>query len=88
MSDWPTKHRDLLVAKSFIEGYASYVGQTQGVGLFEVVVDIHNKTLEMKLSPWVTAMTLHFQKLYGWEKGERVSRKVLTLYFTQGHSIH
>jgi hypothetical protein len=88
MSDWPTKHKDLLVAKSFIEGYASYIGQVGNVGLFEVVADIQKKTLDLKLSPWVLAMTLHFQKLYGMEQGELVARKILTLYFTQGQKIH
>ncbi|HBB53499.1 MAG TPA: hypothetical protein DCZ80_06320 [Legionellales bacterium] len=89
MSSWPTKHKDLKVAKSFIDGYAQYVGrQSEGVGLFEVVADIAKKSLELKLSPWVIAMTLHFQKIYGNEQGEVISRKILSLYFTQGQTIH
>ena len=89
MSDWPTKSKDLNLAQSFIDGYAHFIGRTSGtIGLFEVVADIPCKKLELKLSPWVMAMTLHFQKIYGLEQGELVTRKVLTLYFTQGQTIH
>ena len=89
MSSWPTKQKDLKVAKSFIDGYAQFVGRKiESVGLFEVVADIAKKSLELKLSPWVIAMTLHFQKIYGNTQGEEITRKILTLYFTQGQTIH
>jgi hypothetical protein len=89
MGDWPTKSKDLNLAQSFIDWYANSIGRSSAsIGLFEVVADIQNKKMDLKLSPWVLAMTLYFQKIYGLEQGELISRKILTLYFTQDQSIH
>ncbi len=89
MNDWPTKKKDLKVARDIIESYAkSYQLQAQTIGVFEVVTDIHQKKLEWGLSPWVMAMTTYFQNLYGIEQGELVVRKILTLYFVQGQTLH
>jgi hypothetical protein len=88
MSDWPTKHKDLAVAQVFIENYALSKGQTSSIGLFEVHANVQKKCFDMQLAPWVLAMTIHFQKQYGIEAGEQISRKILTHCLTQGQNIH
>lgn len=85
MVDWPTKKKDLKVAEMFAQ---SYQKGSAHIGIFEVLTDIEQKKLEWGLSPWVKAMTQYFQNLYGIEQGEQVVRKILTLYFVQGHTIH
>lgn len=87
MIDWPTKKKDLKAARAIIESYAiSY--QSSIIGVFEVITDIEKKKLEWALSPWVIALTSYFQQQYGFEEGEQVVRKILTLYFIQGHTLH
>jgi hypothetical protein len=88
MHDWPTKTKDLLMTKLFIEQYASTMGLDQAVGMIEIITNLQDKRFELKLAPWVTAITLHFQKQYGPDEGEKIARKVLTLCLTQGQIIH
>jgi hypothetical protein len=86
--DWPTKLKDLKLARFFIELYAVNFEEQKNIGLFEIHTDLVNKSLDFQVSPWVLAMTQEFQKLYGLEQGEWVARKVLTLCFTQEQTIH
>ncbi len=88
MSDWPTKTKDLETARIFIENYAHSKGESEAIGMFEITTDIDKKAFDLQLSPWVLAMTIHFQKQYGIDEGEKIARRVITLCLTQGKQIH
>ena len=88
MTDWPTKQKDLAAARVFIENYAIAKGQPTSIGLIEVHANLQKKSFDLQLAPWVLAMTIHFQKQYGLESGEKISRKILTHCLTQGQNIH
>ena len=88
MHDWPTKSKDLLITKFYIEQYAASMGLKQAIGIVEVITNLKDKCFELKLSPWVTAITLHFQEQYGVEEGLMIARKVITICLTQGQTIH
>jgi hypothetical protein len=88
MNEWPTKSQDIKLARLFIEFYAVSNGDTQSIGMFEIQTNITNKSFDIQLSPWVLAMTIHFQKQYGIEKGEWIARKILTLCLTKDEQIH
>lgn len=87
-NDWPTKLKDIKLARFFIELYALNFETTTSIGLFEINTNLVKKTINLQVSPWVIAMTQEFQKLYGIEQGEWVARKILTLCFTQEQTIH
>jgi hypothetical protein len=88
MNEWPTKSQDIKLARLFIEFYALSNGDSQSIGMFEIHTNIVNKSFDIQLAPWVLAMTLHFQKQYGIEKGEWIARKILTLCFTKDEQVH
>jgi hypothetical protein len=88
MSDWPTKNKDLATARLFIENYAISQGQPTSIGLIEIHANLNKKSFDLQLAPWVLAMTIHFQKQYGLQSGETISRKILTHCITQGQVIH
>ncbi len=88
MHDWPTKTKDLLITKLYIEQYASALGLKESIGIFEVTTNLQKKAFEIKLAPWVMAITLHFQKQYGKQEGENIARKVLTHCLIQDQTIH
>jgi hypothetical protein len=88
MHDWPTKTKDLLITKIYIERYASSLGLKNSIGIFEVTTNLEKKCFEVKLSPWVMAITHHFEKQYGCEQGQIIARKVITLCLTQDQTIH
>ena len=88
MKEWPTKNKDLKLAKFFIEKFALSKGEKSHIGMFEMFTNLENKSIDFQLSPWVVAMTLQFQKQYGIDQGEWVARKILTLCFTQHEQIH
>ena len=87
MQDWPTKARDMKLARQMIEAYAQKQGQEM-IGLFEFVLTPGRKSFDIQLSPWIIALTLQFQDIYGTEQGQWVSRKVLSLCIRQGHTLH
>lgn len=84
---WPTKARDLQVAEQIIEQYAR-LHNTESLGLFELVVDREEKRMNFQLSHWVIALAEHFNSLYGAEKGDIVTRKVISSCLTNGQTIH
>lgn len=88
MHDWPTKIKDLLTAKFYIEQYASNQGVKDAIGIFEVNTNLDKKCFEIQLSPWVEAIIGHFEHQYGVEEGQQIARKVISLCFTQGHTVH
>lgn len=88
MSDWPTKKKDLRLAQFFIQRYAKNHALEERVGIFEIKVDPLKKSMDVQLSPWVVEMTASFIQQYGPEKGEAISRRILSLQFIAGQKVH
>ena len=87
MQDWPTKAKDIKLARRMIANYAQTQGQ-QMLGLFELVLTPGRKSFDIQLSPWIIALTLQFQDIYGADHGQWVARKVLSLCIRQGQTLH
>ena len=88
MKDWPTKKKDLKLAQFFIQRYASTHAMDDRIGIFEVKVNTFKKTMNIQLSQWVIEMTAYFIQQYGIEKGETIARRILSMQFIAGQSVH
>ena len=84
---WSTKHEDLATARKIMEEYATK-NKLHNLGLFELVVDEEEKKMDFKLSPWVGKLANHFQKAYGDEKGDRITRRVISKCITKENTVH
>lgn len=85
--NWPTKERDLQVARAIMQEYASEQS-IDSLGLFEIVVDPAEKRMDFRLSRWVVALARHFMELYGSEQGHQVTRQVISACIRQNETIH
>ncbi|NBX85605.1 MAG: hypothetical protein EBQ95_08395 [Gammaproteobacteria bacterium] len=88
MKDWPTKKKDLKLAQFFIQRYASTHDMDERIGIFEVKVNTFKKTMNIQLSQWVIEMTAYFIHQYGAVKGETIARRILSMQFIAGQSVH
>ena len=85
--NWPTKNSDLQMAQHIMEEYATECNRTS-LGLLEIVVDPSEKRMDYCLSGWVVLLARHFNLKYGPNKGNRVTRQVITSCITQGQTLH
>lgn len=85
--DWPTKEKDLTIARQIIEQYVNE-HDTDALGLFEIVVDTTQKSMSFQLSSWVVQIAEHFSTLYGAEEGNYITSRIISRCITQGHTIH
>lgn len=85
--DWPTKEKDITIAKQIMEEYATSQN-TDSLGLFELVVNLEEKRMDFHLCSWVIALATHFKTLYGASQGDFVTRQVITRCITDGQTIH
>lgn len=85
--DWPTKNRDLQTAQNIMEEYANE-RNSHSLGLFEIFVDTSEKKMDFCLSGWVVLLAKHFNATYGPNKGNLVTRQVITSCITQGQTLH
>lgn len=86
-SNWPTKAIDLQFAEQIIEKYAK-LDNTQSLSLFQLIVDTTAKRMNFQLSNWVITLAEHFKSRYGAEKGDFITRKVISGCLINGHTIH
>jgi hypothetical protein len=84
---WPTKNKDIETAQQIMEDYATR-NNLDSLGLFELVVDQEEKKMDFRLSPWVGLIASHFSKEYGEEKGDRVTRSIISNCITKEHTVH
>lgn len=85
-NDWPTKDRDLEVADKILEKYEDMTEQ-DNISLLE----IHYKSDErpdFRLSDWVVELSNYFENRYGEERGQDITRRVLTLYVVRRETVH
>lgn len=85
--DWPTKERDIALARSVIEQY-SEAQETERLGLFELSCDEQDRRLEFRLAPWVLNLAGRFLELYGADRGDAITRRVLTHCLVNGEPVH
>lgn len=87
MYDWPTKERDIALARKLIAQY-SEEHDTERLGLFELSTDEYERKFEFRIAPWVLGLAGRFLQLYGPERGDIITRKVLTHCLVNGESVH
>jgi hypothetical protein len=84
---WSTKAKDLKAAQLIMEEYA-VKQDSSNLGLFEIVVNPIEKSMNYRLSGWVTQLAKHFATQYGADKGDVVTRNVLSQCITNGETLH
>lgn len=84
-NNWPTKNQDIALAQQIIEEYAE---QHKSLGLFEIVVNHHQKQMNFRLSDWVTVLAKQFNSLYGITQGDFVIRKIVSRCLMNGQVLH
>lgn len=85
--DGSLSSKDLQTAETILEAYAK-AHNLDSLTLFEIVFNPELKQLDYQISPWVEALAVHFKTVYGEEKGENITRQVVTRYMTEGQTIH
>lgn len=87
-TEWPTKEKDLEVAKNIIEDYVRVHEGDGALGIFEVVVREDKEAPDVHLADWVVSLTDYFQDKYGAEQGDFVTKMVISSCLTQGNVVH
>lgn len=77
----------MSVAQQIMEQYASEKN-TESLGLFEVVVNQRKKRMDFQLSSWVMLLAEHFKSVYGAQRGDVVTRQVISRCITKGETLH
>lgn len=85
--NWPTQIKDMYIAQEILEKYAEE-HNTEAFGLFELFFDEKEKSMNFRLSDWVTRLAAHFFYLYGPTLGDQITRNVITQCLTGGQTIH
>jgi hypothetical protein len=85
--NWPTRDKDLQVARTIMEEYANE-RESDSLGLFEIKVDKVGKRMNFCLSGWVILLAKHFTSIYGADQGDFVTRQVIGCCIIQGQTVH
>ena len=86
-NNWPTKQRDINTAQQIMEEFAKEQN-TDSLGLFELVVNQHEKRMNFRLADWVMALAHHFNAVYGASQGDYVTRQVISRCIIQEQTLH
>lgn len=85
--NWPTREKDLRTARIIMEEYAND-RDSNSLGLFEIEVDQMEKRMNFRLSGWVVILAKHFVTMYGIDKGDFITRSVISRCIIQDATIH
>ena len=86
IDSWRTKRQDMFIAREII---AEYGGEEGLLGIFEMEMDrITGNIQKVRLSPWMQALIKHFRMVYGADKGDDITRKVLAQCLINDNTIH
>lgn len=85
--EWPTKEKDMQVAKLIIDEYAQD-SNANSLGLFELVVAQNKSSMNLRLSGWIVALTNYFHSAYGPKQGDFVTKMVISKCITNGQTVH
>lgn len=84
---WITKNKDMQIAKLIMEKYAAQQ-QLDALSLFELVVNQQAKRMDFQLSSWVNALLQQYHSMYGLNRGEQITRLVISACMHQGQTLH
>lgn len=87
MKNWSTQSKDMGIAKLVIDQYVEATG-VEAVGLFEVVMNPIEKRMDYQLAAWVLVLMQQFAQLYGTEKGDFVTRQVISRCLIGNETVH
>ena len=86
-SHWITKNKDMHIAQRVMEEYARQ--QNSGsLSLLELVVNQEAKRMDFRLSNWVLALLEQYHLMYGENRGEEITRLVLSTCMVNGQPLH
>ena len=83
---WPTQLKDLMIAQQILQIFSEQ-GQSN-LSLFELVVDYQEKKMNYQLAPWVHALADRYAAMYGEERGEIITRKVISRCMRDTDVVH
>ena len=83
--NWPTKAKDMYIAQKVMEEHASK-GETESLGLFELVVNTDENRMNFRLASWVLALAQQYAMMYGANQGDYVTRQVISRCMTNGQT--
>lgn len=83
---WPNRMRDIIIAEQLMSQFVSE--EVSGLNLFELVVDLQEKSMNFRLSRWILILAEKFVQLYGEEEGEMVTRRVISLFMREKQTLH
>lgn len=81
-SDWPTKEKDLALAKKILHQYSEDI---TSLCIFE---SLNDPKKQYRLADWVDELTDCFYELYGKDHGEFITKKILSSLLVNGQVIH
>ena len=87
MKSWSTQAKDMGLAKLIIDQYVEATG-AEAVGLFEIVMNPSEKRMNYQLAAWVIVLAQQFSTLYGAEKGDFVTREVISRCLSGNEQVH
>ena len=87
MKSWSTQAKDMGLAKLIIDQYVEATG-AEAVGLFEIVMNPSEKRMNYQLAAWVIVLAQQFSTLYGAEKGDFVTREVISRCLIGNEQVH
>lgn len=82
--NWPTKSADMAIA---FEVLGLFTDDIQSLTIFELTKqDAQKQTYQ--LAPWVFAIDNCFNLLYGEDKGEAITKKIVSELLINGEKLH
>ena len=87
MKSWSTQSKDMGLARLVIDQYVEATG-AEAVGLFEIVMNPSEKRMDYQLASWVVVLAQQFSTLYGAEKGDFVTREVISRCLIGNELVH
>ena len=86
-NSWITKNKDMHIAQLIMEKYAAHQ-QMDALSLFELVVNQEAKRMDFQLSAWVHALLQQYHAMYGANRGDQITRLVISTCMHQGQTLH
>ena len=86
-NEWTTRAKDLQVAQKIMDEYAQGA-EVEALGLFELVVDRNDKSMNFRLASWVLALVHRFNEMYDANQADYVIRQVIGFCMKQNQVVH
>ena len=85
MKIWSTQATDMQIAEQIMAKFKTIYPT---LTLFELAVDLKEKSMNFKVSLWVNVLAAQFALMYGEEEGELVTRRVISCCLRQNQVLH